>query len=112
MKKSQLIEIIKEEVTKILQEVEKDKLQVGISSTDMKNLLGLPDNVAGEAAQAINKLRNPKGIIEDQPLGIKDYTALGKVFVKLLATDENDKLNAFLNKIKAAKTTTTDVPKS
>jgi hypothetical protein len=111
MKKSQLIEIIKEEITKALQEVEKDKLQVGITAADLKNL-DLPDNVARDAEQAINKLRNPKGIIEDQPLGIKDYAALGKVFVKLLATDENNKLNAFLNKIKAAKTTTTDVPKS
>jgi hypothetical protein len=108
MKKSQLIEIIKEEVTKILQEKEKDKLQIGISSQDLIKL-GIPTNVAPKAMNAINKLRNPKGQIEDQPLGKDDYEALGKVFIEMLATDQNNELNAFLNKIKAAKTTTTDI---
>jgi len=112
MKKSQLIEIIKEEVTKVLQEAEKDKLQVSISAPDFKKFLDVPDNVANDAATAIGRLRNPKGTIEDQALGLKDYIALGKIFVKMLATDQNNELNIFLNKIKAAKTTTIDVPKS
>ena len=111
MKKSQLIEIIKEEVAKMLQEAEKDKLQVSITAPDLVKL-GVPANIANDASQAINKLRNPKGTIEDQPLGRKDYEALGKVFVAMLATDQNNELSSFLNKIKAAKTTTIDVPRS
>jgi hypothetical protein len=111
MKKSQLIKLIKEEVTKMLQEAERDKLQISITAPDLVKL-GVPANIATKAAQAVNKLRNPKGTIEDQPLDRGDYESLGKVFVKLLATDENNELNAFLNKIKAAKTTTTDVSKS
>ena len=111
MKKSQLIKIIREEITKVLQEKTQEKLQISITPKDLTDI-GVPNNVAPKSVQAINKLRNPKGTIEDQPLGRKDYEALGKVFVVMLATDQNNELSSFLNKIKAAKTTTTDVPRS
>ena len=109
MKKSQLIEIIKEEVTKALQEKQKQKLQIGITAPDLEKL-GIPTNIIPGVINAIGKLRNPKGTIGDQPLGRQDYEALGKTFIEMLATDKNNELNAFLNKIKAAKTTTIDIP--
>ncbi len=107
MKRSQLIEIIKEEVTKVLYEKQKDKLQISISDSDLEKI-GVPKNIIPKIIAAINKLRNPKGTIEDQPLGLDDYKALSNVLVNMIATDENTELRNILNKIIAAKTVTID----
>jgi hypothetical protein len=108
MKKSQLIKIIKEEVTKVLHEKQKDKLQISIPDTALKKI-GVPDNIIPKVMAAINRLRNPKGTIEDQPLSLDDYKALSSVLVNMIATDENTELRDILNRIIAAKTITTDV---
>ena len=108
MKKSQLIEIIKEEITKILQEKQQDTLQISISAPDLEKI-GVPKNIIPKVIAAINKLRKPKGQIEDQPLSLDDYKALSNVLVNMIATDENTELRNILNKIIGAKTITTDV---
>ena len=107
MKKSQLIEIIKEEITKALQEKTKEKLQISLSAKDFTDI-GVPSNVAPKVIQAINKLRNPQGIIDDVSLGNDDNKALAKAFIEMIASEDINKLNAFMNKIKAAKTITID----
>jgi hypothetical protein len=107
MKKSQLVEIIKEEVTKILQEKTQEKLQISLSAKDFMDI-GVPANTAPKVLQAINKLRNPQGIIDDVPLGNDDNKALAKAFIEMISSEDINKLNALMNKIKAAKTTTVD----
>ena len=107
MKKSQLIEIIREEITKVLQEKQKQKLQISISPKDLVDI-GTPTNVAPKVVQAINKLRNPQGTIDDVSLGNDDNKALAKAFIEMIASENINKLNAFTNKIKAAKTVTID----
>jgi hypothetical protein len=107
MKKSQLIEIIKEEITKVLQEKTKEKLQISISPKDLVDI-GTPANVAPKVVQAINKLRNPQGTIDDVPLGNEENKALARAFIEMIASEEANKLNAFMNKIKSAKTVTID----
>ena len=107
MKKSQIIKLIKEEVTNILQEKTKEKLQISLSAKDFTDI-GTPVNVAPKVVQVINKLRNPQGTIGDVPLGNEDNKALARAFIEMIASEEVNKLNAFTNKIKAAKTVTID----
>jgi hypothetical protein len=107
MKKSQLIEIIKEEITRVLQEKTQEKLQISITPKDLTDI-GVPNNVAPKSVQAINKLRNPQGTIDDVSLGNDDNKALAKAFIEMISSEDINKLNAFMNKIKAAKTITID----
>ena len=107
MKKSELRNIIKEEVQKILQEKTKEKLQISLAANDFMSI-GVPSNVASKVVNSINKLRNPQGIIDDVPLGNDDNKVLARAFIEMLASEDVNKLNAFMNKIKAAKTITID----
>jgi len=107
MKKSQIIKLIKEEVTNILQEKTKEKLQISLSAKDFTDI-GVPSNVAPKVVQVINKLRNPQGTIGDVPLSNEDNKALAKAFIEMISSEDINKLNALVNKIKAAKTVTID----
>jgi hypothetical protein len=107
MKKSQLIKIIKEEVTKALQEKTKEKLQISLSAKDFMDI-GVPSNIAPKVLNTINKLRNPQGVIDDVSLSNDDNKALARAFIEMIASEDINKLNAFMSKIKAAKTVTID----
>jgi len=110
MKKSQLIKIIKEEVTKALQEKTTQSIDnLSVQDKDFVNI-GVPNNLAPKVIQAFNKFRKPKGTISDVPLSNEDNKALASVVKALLTTDDATKLNAILNKFKAAKTNTKDIP--
>jgi hypothetical protein len=109
MKKSQLIEIIKEEVTKVLQEITQEKLQGSFNPKVFLDI-GVASNVAQEATKAINKLKGAKGPLGDVNLDRPEKEALTKIFVALLSNDDASKLNAVFGNIKSFKTQKLDKP--
>jgi hypothetical protein len=100
MKKSQLIEIIKEEVTKMLQEATQEKLQGNFNPTAFDGI-GVATNINQDAVKAINKLKSAKGSLIDVKMERKEYEALGKIFINLLASDDASKLSAVFSNIKS-----------
>jgi len=100
MKKSQLIEIIKKEVTKILQEETQEKLQGGFNPKAFEGI-GVAPNVIQEAVKAINKLKSAKGPLSAVKIDRKEYEAFGKIFIAILANDDATKLNAVFSNIKS-----------
>ena len=102
MKKSQLIEIIKEEVTKVLQE-KKQTASIGLTSQDLQSI-GFTPEEATKIIGAINKFRNPKDTIENVPLSAQDNKVLASIFPELIDGDTppNTIIN-FLNKLRAVK---------
>jgi hypothetical protein len=100
MKKSQLLEIIKEEVTKILQEETQEQLKGSFNPTAFDGI-GVAANVSQEAVKAINKLKSSKGPLSAVKIDRKEYEALGKIFIALLANDDASKLSAVFSNIKS-----------
>jgi predicted CopG family antitoxin len=109
MKKSQLIEIIREEITKILQEKSQEKLQ-GSFNPKAFDGIGVAPNVSSEANKAINKLKSGKGSFSDVKIDRKEYEALGKILINLLTADDATKLNTAFSNIKSFTTKKTDTP--
>jgi len=109
MKKSQLIEIIKEEVTKILQETTQEKLQGSFNPKVFLDI-GVASNIAQEAVKAINKLKSAKVPLVDVKIDRKEYEALGKILINLLTADDATKLNTAFSNIKSFTTKKTDTP--
>jgi hypothetical protein len=110
MKKSQLIKIIKEEITKVLQEKTQEKLQFNLSDKDLTDI-GVPDNVVSSVKQAIGRLRNPPPgqRIDDVPMSANDNKALARAFIELITSQGNlSKFSNFVNKIKSGKVTQID----
>jgi hypothetical protein len=102
MKKSQLIEIIKEEITKILQE-KKQTANIGVTPQDLQNI-GFSPEEATKISAAISKFRNPKDTIENVPLSAQDNKALASIFPELIDGDTSPNTIAnFLNKLRAVK---------
>jgi hypothetical protein len=111
MKKSQLIEIIKEEVTKMLQETTQEKLQGSFNPKVFLDI-GVASNIAQEASKAINKLKGAKGPLVDVKIDRKEYEALGKIFINILASDDASKLSAVFGNIKSFTVKKIDKPTS
>ena len=106
MKKSQLIKLIKEEVTKVLQE-KKQTASIGISTQDLQGI-GFTSEEATKILSAINKFRNPKDTIDNVNLSTQDNKVLASIFPELIDGDTPPNTIAnFLSKLRATKVRTT-----
>ena len=106
MKKSQLIEIIREEITKVLQE-KKQTASIGLTSQDLQSI-GFTPEEATKISTAISKFRNPKDTIDNVSLSAQDNKQLASIFPELIDGDTPPNTVAnFLNKLRATKVRTT-----
>lgn len=106
MKKSQLIKIIKEEVTKVLQE-KKQTASIGITLKDLTDI-GFTPEEANRILPVFGKFRNPKDTIDNVVLSAQDNKALASLFPELIDGDTSlNTIANFLNKLRATKVRTT-----